>query len=127
MATGAENARANPLADCTTDTAMPRLRTKYRDSSGTNTTSPRQFAPSVITTPYSTTICQSWVAQAFASNPMVSSAPPIRISRGGPSRSTSQPTSGELMPLTICDTEYANETSARLQPNASMKVTRKTV
>ena len=63
MATGAENARANPFADCTTDTAMPRLRTKYRDSSGTNTTSPRQFAPSVITTPYSTTICHSCVAQ----------------------------------------------------------------
>ena len=84
---------------------MPRLRTKYRDSSGTNTTSPRQFAPSVITTPYRKTICQSWVIQAFASRPTVSSAPPIRISRGGPSRSTSQPTSGELMPFTTCDTE----------------------
>ena len=105
MVTGAENARANPLADCTTDTAMPRLRTKYRDSSGTNTTRPRQLAPSVITTPYSTTMCHKLGGPALASNPTVSSAPPIRISRRGPSRSTSQPTSGELMPLTICDTE----------------------
>ena len=48
---GAENARANPFADCTTATAMPRLRTKRRDRIGTNTTNPRQFAPSVITTP----------------------------------------------------------------------------
>ena len=48
---GAEKARAKPLADCTIATAMPRLRTKRRDRIGTNTTSPRQFAPSVITTP----------------------------------------------------------------------------
>ena len=84
---------------------MPRLRTKWRDSSGTNTTRPRQFAPSVITTPYSTTTCQSCVVQALASNPTVSSAPPVRISLGGPNRSTSQPTSGELIPVTTCDTE----------------------
>jgi hypothetical protein len=72
-------------------------------------------------------MCQSCVAPAFAISPTVSSAPPIRISRGGPSRSTSQPTSGELAPDTTCDTEYASDTSARLHPNASMKVTRNTV
>ena len=105
VATGAENARAKPFADCTTETAMPRLRTKCRDSSGTKTTRPRQFAPSVMTTPYSRTMCQSCVAQAFASRPAVSSAPPIRIRREGPNRSTNQPTSGELTPFTICDTE----------------------
>ena len=48
---GAETARPKPLADCTIEIAMPRWRTKCRDSSGTNTTSPRQFAPNVITTP----------------------------------------------------------------------------
>ena len=47
--------------------------------------------------------------------------------RRGPSRSTSTPTSGEVAPLTICDTEYAIEASPRVQPNASMKAIRNTV
>ena len=51
VAIGAENARAKPFADWTTETAMPRLRTKCLDRSGTKTTRPRQFAPSVMTTP----------------------------------------------------------------------------
>ena len=41
----------------------------------------------------------------LASKPKANVAPPIRISRRGPKRSTSQPTSGELNPLTNCATE----------------------
>ena len=105
VVTGAENARAKPLADCTTDTAMPRLRTKYRDSNGTNTTRPRQLAPNVMTIPYSTTMCHNCVARELPSRPSTSMPPPSRISRRGPNRSTSQPTSGELNPLTNAPTE----------------------
>ena len=50
-------------------------------------------------------MCQSCVAQAFASSPPVNTAPPVRMRREGPNRSTNQPTSGELTPFTICDTE----------------------
>ncbi len=102
---GAEKARAKPLADCTIATAMPRLRTKRRDRIGTNTTSPRQFAPSVITTPYSTITCHSALANALATRPAASSKPPIRTSRRGPSRSTRMPTAGDVAPLINCDTE----------------------
>ena len=50
-AAGAEIPRAMPFADCTIEIAMPRRRTKCRDSSGTNATKPRQFAPNVMTIP----------------------------------------------------------------------------
>ena len=50
-ASGADTARAKPLADCTIEIAMPRLLTNRRERTGTNTTSPRQFAPSVMRTP----------------------------------------------------------------------------
>ncbi len=49
--TGAEIARAKPLADCTIEIAMPRRRTNRRESSGTKTTRPKQLAPIVITIP----------------------------------------------------------------------------
>ena len=49
--TGADAARANPFADCTTEIAMPRRWTYQRESSGTKTTRPRQLAPIVITNP----------------------------------------------------------------------------
>ena len=48
---GADSARAKPLADWTIEIAMPRRRTNRRDSSGTKTTSPRQLAPIVMTIP----------------------------------------------------------------------------
>ncbi len=48
---GAEAARPNPLADWTIEIAMPRRRSNRRDSKGTKTTRPRQFAPIVITMP----------------------------------------------------------------------------
>jgi hypothetical protein len=94
-----------PFADCTMATAMPRLRTKRRDRIGTKTTRPRQFAPSVITTPYSTITCHNVLANELAARPAASKAPPMRISRFGPSRSTRMPTSGEVAPLISCDTE----------------------
>jgi hypothetical protein len=48
---GAEAARPKPLADWTIEIAMPRRHTKWCDSNGTKTTSPRQFAPIVMTMP----------------------------------------------------------------------------
>jgi hypothetical protein len=50
-ATGAETARPAPLADCSTETAMPRRVANSREISGTKTTMPTKLAPRVITTP----------------------------------------------------------------------------
>ena len=72
-------------------------------------------------------MCHSCVACELASRPRASVTPPIRINRRGPKRSTSQPTNGELHPLTNCATEYATDTCARLQPNTLTKVRRNTV
>ena len=55
--------------------------------------------------PYRNTTCHNEVAKALASRPRVSSAPPISTILREPSRSTIQPTSGELIPLMTCDTE----------------------
>jgi hypothetical protein len=63
------------------------------------------LAPNVITTPYSSTICHSAVTKALAQSPIPSSTLPISSSRRGPSRSTSTPTSGALMPPISCETE----------------------
>jgi len=52
-AAGADTARAPPLPDCRTEIAAPRRRSNRRDSNGTNTSRPRQLAPTVMTTPYS--------------------------------------------------------------------------
>ena len=41
----------------------------------------------------------------LASNPIASSTPPMSTSRFGPSRSTRTPTSGDVAPVIICDTE----------------------
>ena len=84
---------------------MPRRATNSRETSGTKTTSPMQFAPSVMTTPYSSTICHSVVACALPSSPAVSRQPPSSTIRRAPSRSTRPPTKGEEMPPTICPTE----------------------
>src|SRR5205823_5945237 len=83
---GAEIPRAMPFADCKIEIAMPRLRMKCRDSIGTNTTRPRQLAPIVMTTPYSTTISHSAVTNALPSSPATSSPPPSSNSRREPSR-----------------------------------------
>jgi hypothetical protein len=50
-ASRADAARPNPFADWTMEIASPRRRTNRCESSGTKTTSPRQFAPRVITSP----------------------------------------------------------------------------
>ena len=49
--TGTDAARPKPLAACTIDSTSPRRSTKWREISGVITTRPRQFAPTVMTTP----------------------------------------------------------------------------
>ncbi len=102
---GAEIARPKPFADCSREIASPRCVTNSRDTSGTNTTRPMQFAPSVITTPYSSTTCHSVVACEDPSSPAVSRQPPSSTMRRAPSRSTSDPTKGDDTPPMICPTE----------------------
>jgi hypothetical protein len=58
-----------------------------------------------MTTPYNTITCHSASANALATRPSASNPPPIRMSFCGPSRSTSTPTSGDVAPVTSCDTE----------------------
>ncbi len=102
---GAEAARPKPLADWTIEIAMPRRRTKWRESNGTKTTSPRQLAPIVMTIPYSRMFCQRAEISALPSSPIKSRLPPSSNRRRGPNLSTIAPTSGELPPATSWDTE----------------------
>src|SRR5205807_913920 len=80
----------------TIDRTSPRRATKRRETSGVKTTSPRQFAPTVMTTPYSPIRCHNSDTPALRTRPAVSKTPPPSTRRRGPTRSTSAPTAGEL-------------------------------